>query len=156
MSKNSTAKGEFYPKNPQKYQGKLPIIYRSSWEISVMKFYDEHPYVLAWKSETVRIPYINPFTKKHTVYIPDFLVQFADTSGKVYVELVEVKPLKETPGYQAMSERTGRPLKVNKHTQMAQALNFVKWEVAKLYCKQRGWTFRVVTEQTLYAMNMPK
>lgn len=157
MSKKNTAKDYFTPTNPQKYSGKLPIIYRSSWELSVMMFYDKHPYVLEWKSETVQIPYRNPFTGKQTVYIPDFIVMFYDpATGRKVIEMVEVKPLKETPGYQAFSQRTGKALKQSKYDQAAQALNKVKWMVAQQYCAVRGWKFRVVTEQTLYAMNMPK
>jgi hypothetical protein len=154
--KNNTAKDYFAPKNPEKYKGKLPIIYRSSWELAAMRFYDEHPYVLAWQSETVQIRYMHPIKKTPSVYIPDFIVMYENGKGKIFREMVEIKPLKETPGYQKISEKTGRPLKVNITTQMQQAINQAKWAAATAYCRAHGLTFRVVTEQTLFAMNMPK
>lgn len=156
MSKANTAKDYFYPKNPQKYVGKAPIIYRSSWELAAMQFYDKHPYVLAWQSETVQIRYFNPVKGQPSIYIPDFLVKYTDGTGKIFVEMVEVKPLKEVPGYTKISERTGRTLKVDKSTQMQQQINAAKWMAAQAYCRAHGMTFRVVTEQTLFKMNMPK
>ena len=45
-------KGRFLPKNYQKYRGDYNnIIYRSSWELRVMKYFDEHPHVIWWASE---------------------------------------------------------------------------------------------------------
>ena len=47
------AKDEFIPKNPEKYSGKYPIIYRSSWEMTLMNVFDNHPNVLTWQSESL-------------------------------------------------------------------------------------------------------
>lgn len=162
------AKAQFTPKNPNKYTGKLPIIFRSSWEFSVMKMFDEHPYVLEWKSETLQIPYRNPLTGRWTVYIPDFQVAYADGSGngKVHIEIMEVKPMKEsamldprtglwTP-VQPVSKKTGKPLKVSQQTRLTQIVNAAKWQAAVAYCAKmtsmtgHRWFFRVVTEETLY------
>ena len=89
------AQGRFTLKYPEKYLGNKTPLYRSSWEFAFMKFCDESPAVTKWASESVKIPYKNPLTGKHTVYVPDFLIEYADRNGKPHVELIEVKPRKE-------------------------------------------------------------
>ena len=103
MSKYS--QGEFVPQNPQKLIGAARPIYRSSWELKVMTLLDNHPNVLQWASESIRIPYINPLTGKQSQYIPDFLVLFEDKDGNRRAELIEVKPSKEALAENAMSKR---------------------------------------------------
>lgn len=146
-----TAKDEFIPKNPQKYSGTYPIIYRSSWELTFMMWLDKHPYVLSWQSESLKVPYQNPLTGKWTYYLPDFLIVYADGSGngKQHVEMIEIKPMKEVPGYQKLRE-DGRPYRVSKQTQLIQAINAAKWMAAQQLCRKKGWKWRVVTEETLY------
>lgn len=151
-----TAKGEFTPKNPDKYKGKLPIIYRSSWEFRAMQMFDEHPNILAWSSESLQIPYYNPLAKRWTVYIPDFLVLYVDKDGKQFCELMEIKPLKEVTGYQQINERTGKPKRVSAHDRAAQAVNAAKWSAALEFCAKRQWSFRVVTEETLFSHKRKK
>lgn len=147
------AKGEFTPVNPSKYVGTMPITYRSSWEISMMMWLDKHPYVLAWASESISIPYYNPVKQAWSVYIPDFFLVYADGTGNgaKHCEIVEVKPQKEIPGYvNPINERTGKQAKLSQVTQLAQAVNLAKWHAAEAYCKKRGWRFRIVDERTLY------
>lgn len=134
------AKGEFIPKNPQKYVGKTPITYRSAWELSFMQLLDKHPNIINWASESVQIPYYNPFTKRNTVYIPDFLIVYLDKNSKMHSEIVEIKPLKETLSEMAKSKRD----------KFAVALNTIKWSAAQAYCKKAGITFRVMTEEQLF------
>jgi hypothetical protein len=140
---NKFAKGEFVCKNPQKYMGKFPIIYRSSWEMTLMRVFDDHPNILGWSSESVSIPYQNPLTGRWSMYIPDFLVVYVDKDGKQHCEMIEVKPLKETPGY--------REKRTSQRTKLVQAINQAKWAAAMAYCHKRGWGFRVATEKDLFA-----
>lgn len=115
--------------------------YRSTWEFTFMKFCDEHPAVEKWASEAIKIPYRNPFTGRHTIYVPDFLIVYSDQTGKQNVELIEVKPANQT-----FKEKVGK----GRHNQAAWALNQVKWEAAQAYCKQKGIKFRVVNENDIY------
>lgn len=138
MSKYSN--GEFIPLNPEKYRGKTPIRYRSSWEHTVMQKFDQHPNVLFWGSETLRIPYHNPFTKRNSIYIPDFIVRYIDKTGKQWTELIEVKPSHETNINEASSRRS----------RMSVELNIQKWTAAQAWCKRNGIRFRVLTEQNIY------
>lgn len=135
------AQGKFVLKNPEKYMGNQTPTYRSTWEFSAMKMFDEHPAIEKWASEAVKIPYKNPFTGKYTIYVPDFLVVYHDTKGMQHVELIEVKPANQT-----IKEKVGR----SKSNQAHWMLNQVKWEAAKAYCKPRGITFRVINETDIY------
>jgi hypothetical protein len=135
------AQGKFVLKNPEKYMGNRTPTYRSTWEFSAMKFFDEHTAIEKWASEAVKIPYKNPFTGKYTIYVPDFLIVYTDRKGHQHVELIEVKPANQT-----IRERVGR----SKNNQAQWSLNMVKWEAAKAYCKHRGIAFRVITEHDLY------
>jgi hypothetical protein len=106
-----------------------------------MKFCDEHPSVEKWASESIRIPYKNPLTGRHTIYVPDFFIAYSNRSGKQRVELIEVKPAN-----QAMRDKVGRS-RVN---QASYIVNQAKWEAAYAWCKQKGITFRVITENDIF------
>jgi len=106
-----------------------------------MRFCDEHPSVSKWASEAVKIPYRNPFTGKHTIYVPDFFIAYADKNGKQRVEIIEVKPANQT-----IKEKVGR----SRHNQASYILNQAKWEAANRWCKQQGLHFRVVNETDIF------
>ena len=90
------ARGPFTPKYPDKYIGKKTPTYRSSWEWAFMNFCDNNPSIINWASESIKIPYQNPLTGKHTIYVPDFFIQYVDKNGKSMSELIEIKPKKQT------------------------------------------------------------
>lgn len=135
------AQSQYKIKNPEKYMGNKTPFFRSSWEFAFMRFCDEHPNVLKWASEAIKIPYRNPFTGKYTVYVPDFFISYLDTDGRQHNELIEVKPLNQTSIKEA-----GR----NQLRRAHAALNEAKWAAAKLWCKQNNVTFRVVSENDIF------
>lgn len=145
----SSHKGQFLPKNPDKVFGNKNITYRSSWEFALMRYLDQHPNVVAWCSEGVTIPYRNPLTGRHTVYIPDFIIVYQDDKGNSRAEMIEVKPAKEVPGM--LNEK-----KISKKDRLAQALNAAKWQAAVAFCKKRGITFRVMTELDMFPTGKKK
>ncbi len=132
--------GIFIPIHPEKLLSNKKITYRSSWEFNFMKFLDTHNSVLNWMSEGIEIPYFCPITQTIHNYIPDFVVVYKDRDGKQIVEMIEIKPYKETGAKKSKSERT----------QMIVARNLAKWEQAKSFCEQRGMSFRVLTENELW------
>lgn len=132
--------GTFIAKNPQKMVGSPRPTYRSSWELRVMSFLDEHPSVIQWGSECVRIPYVNPLTGRGTVYVPDFLIKYADSKGNQRVEIVEVKPKKETIWEAAKSKRDKAYV----------ILNTAKWQAALQFCHKNGIRFRVLNEDDIF------
>jgi len=135
------AQGRYTLKYPEKYLGTKTPLYRSSWEFAFMKFCDESPSVSKWASESVKIPYRNPLTGKHTVYVPDFLIQYSDKNGRPHVELIEVKPDNQT-----MKENVGR----DKWRQAQYIQNVAKWEAARAWCKQKKIFFRVINEKDIF------
>ena len=140
------AHGQFQIKNPAKYVGKKIPTFRSSWESTVMSFFDTNPAILQWASEAIHINYRNPFTNKNTIYVPDFFITYLDANGKQHSEIIEVKPLKETSLENAKSTRD----------KAAAILNMTKWAAARAYCETNGLVFRVVTEADLFAQGKPK
>lgn len=136
----SYVQGQYKPVNPDKYVGTYPIVFRSSWEFKVMQMFDCNPNFTSWASESLKIPYQNPFTGKYTVYIPDFVVTYVDANGQQKAEIIEVKPAKETFLEKAKSQKS----------KAAVALNTFKWAAAHEFAKSHGMKFRVMTEDNIF------
>jgi hypothetical protein len=135
------AQGTYTVKNPQKYVGKHSPRYRSGWELTFMTFCDNNANVMYWASEAMAIPYRHPLTGKPTRYIPDFFVVYQNKRGQQIAEVVEIKPKK-----QSIIESKAMSLK----DRAVVAINHAKWQAAMAYCKQQGYTFRVITEDDLF------
>ena len=92
-----------------------------------MRFLDEHPHVLTWNSESIRIPY--EFEDKPRIYIPDFTVTYLRSDRSITTRLIEIKPF-----YQCRTR-----------------INQVKWKSAREYAKHHSIEFQVLTEKDLFA-----
>jgi len=132
--------GTYTVKNPHKYIGKKPPTYRSSWEKAFCVMCDDHPNIIKWASENIRIPYVNPLTGKLTNYVPDFMIQYIDKDGREHVELIEIKPSTETTLENARSTKD----------KAAVAVNTAKWQAASAWCEQQGIKFKVINEQQIF------
>lgn len=142
----ATLKARFIPKNPQKYLGNPnQIICRSSWEVSVCKWLDNHPSVLKWGSEEVKIAYIKPTDGRVHHYYPDFIAVIQDASGNPQKYLLEVKPAKET----MLTEKSSNYDRINI------AINEAKWTAAMNWAKQHGFIFKVLTEYDIFKTTPP-
>lgn len=138
-------KGRFTPRNPKKYKGDPSnVIYRSSWEVRVMKYLDEHPNVIWWGSEELPIPYLNPVDKRIHRYFPDFVAKMRRSDGTVMTYVIEVKPEKQT---QPPKER--RKTKLYLQEAVTYEINRAKWHAATEFCKDHGWKFQILTEKEL-------
>lgn len=135
------AQGKYKVQNANKYIGKNLPKYRSGWELSFMMFCDKHDSVLNWASESIQIPYRNPFTGKPTIYVPDFFVLYQDKNGTKRAEIVEIKPKKQSLIESRVASARDRA---------TIALNHAKWAAAKAYAKKIGVNFRVITEDDLF------
>ena len=142
----TTYKGYFSPKNYKKYEGDpTNIVYRSSWERSVMSWLDDNKSVLSWSSEEVVIPYISPIDNRKHRYFPDFKATIRNKDGIVKTYLIEVKPYKETMEPKKQKRVTKRYI-----TEVTTwGVNSSKWEAARAYCAQKGWEFMIITEKEL-------
>ena len=135
------AQGIYTPKNPEKYVGKHAPKYRSGWEMTFMTFCDSNKNVLYWASEAIKIPYRSPLDGKIHQYIPDFFVVYQNKSGQKVAEMVEIKPKKQS----LIESRTA-----SAKDRAIVAVNHAKWASAMAYCKSQGYTFRVITEDSLF------
>lgn len=140
------AQGAYHPKNPSKYVGAKSPLYRSSWEHRVFIWLDESPSVVSWASEPIKIPYLDPFTGKVRSYTPDLLIKYVSKGGKQHVELIEIKPKRETMLEHAKTKRD----------KIALATNMNKWQQAEAWSKQRGIIFRVITEMDIFGIPKKK
>ncbi len=138
-------RGRFYPKHPLKYKGDPnKIIYRSSWEVRVMKYLDENDGVVWWASEEMNVKYISPVDGRVHRYFPDFVVKVRRKDNSSTIFMLEVKPEAQT--------KLRQPKKVTKqyvNEAATYAVNQAKWKYAEEFCKDHGWVFRVVTEKDL-------
>ena len=138
--------GKFTPKNPQKYIGDhTKIIYRSSWECKIMSWLDNEDSIISWASEELIIPYVSPVDGKYHRYFPDFLVKVKTKDGKTKTMLIEVKPKYQTIPPVQPTRKTRRFIT----EVMTYGVNQAKWKAAEEYCLDRGWYFRVITEDDL-------
>lgn len=103
--------------------------YRSSWELSYLRFLDSHAEVRSFVYEGVKIPYIsNLRTGKVRHYFPDFYIEYNDGSK----QLVEIKPQRRVP----------------------QAAVQKKLKAAEVWCLERGASLVVLTEVELKTMGL--
>ena len=127
-------------RSPAKYIGSGTPTYRSGWEFAFMQFCDNNPAIIQWASESINIPYRNPFTNKQTIYVPDFLIIYIDKNQQRHAEVIEIKPSTETTMESARNMRDRAYV----------ALNHAKWAAATAWCKNNGLKFRIVTENEIF------
>lgn len=138
--------GKYKPKNPQKYLGDpTNIVYRSGWELRLMRYLDSHPNVLEWGSEEVVIPYISPIDGRYHRYFTDFIVKQINRDGNKETIIIEVKPKAQTKPPEKKSRVTKRYINEVK----TWGVNQAKWKAANEFCKDRGWKFQLITEDEL-------
>jgi len=139
-------KGQFKPKNPQKYRGDSKnIIYRSRWEERFMRFCDNNSAVLEWSSEEFFIPYRCRTDNRIHRYFPDFKIRVKDDKGNVVTKVIEIKPRKEC----FAPVKPARMIKRYLTEALTYAKNKSKWEHAEEWCSNRGYEFVIMTEKEL-------
>ncbi len=139
-------KGKYKPKNSSKYLGDpTKIIYRSLWERRFMVFCDSNDSVISWGSEEVVIPYISPVDNKRHRYFVDFIVETRNKKGFREVVLIEVKPKAQCKEPQKKKKTQRRYLR-----EVARwGVNSAKWKAAEEFAENKGWKFKILTEDEL-------
>ena len=139
-------KGKYYPSFPRKYKGDpTNIIYRSLWERKFMVYCDKNQNILEWASEEIAIPYRSTIDNRVHRYFPDFYMKVKETNGKIKNYVIEVKPAKQTkPPVKPKRQTKGYIREAYEY-----AKNQAKWKMAKEFCADRQWVFKVVTEKEL-------
>jgi len=139
-------KGKYYPSYPRKYKGDpTNIIYRSLWERKFMVYCDKNQNILEWASEEIAIPYRSPIDNRVHRYFPDFYMKVKEFNGKIKSYVIEVKPAKQTkPPAKPKRQTKGYIREAYEY-----AKNQAKWKMAREFCADRQWEFKVVTEKEL-------
>ena len=141
-----TYKGKYRPSHPEKYKGNpMNIVYRSLWERKFMVYCDKNQNILEWASEEIAIPYRSPIDNRVHRYFPDFYMKVKETNGKIKNYVIEVKPAKQT----IPPKKPKRQTKGYIREAYEYAKNQAKWKMAKEFCADRQWEFKVVTEKEL-------
>lgn len=144
--KGDYKQGIFEPKNPEKYKGTLPIVFRSSFELKFMRYCDYSPNIQQWGSESIVIQYFDPVANKTRRYFTDFVINVKSASGEFKKMVIEVKPYKQT--IEPISKNRKNKLGLIREQKMY-ATNSAKWAAATSVCKKNGWIFKILTEKDL-------
>jgi len=140
-------KNQFIPKCAEKYKGRYPITWRSTWERSFMQWLDLNPGVVEWSSESVIIYYWDPVRGRKRRYYPDFMAKILNKDDEIVKYIIEVKPKHETKPPINTGKKSTKTLQYQKITY---ATNQAKWKSAEIYCKKMGMYFKVLTELSLF------
>ena len=139
-------KGKYQPSYPKKYKGDhTNIVYRSLWERKFMVYCDKNENILEWGSEEVVVPYRSPIDNRYHRYFPDFYIKVKESTGKITKMIVEIKPYKQCIEPKVQKKKTKGYI----YEVMEYAKNQAKWSAAKEWCLDRGYEFKVLTENEL-------
>ena len=139
-------KGKYSPKFPKKYKGDpTNIVYRSLWERTFMKYCDTNENILEWFSEDIAVPYRSPIDNKIHRYFPDFYIKVKESNGQIKKYIIEIKPKKQTVEPIPQKRKTkGYIYEVYEYVK-----NQAKWKAAEEWCADKGYEFKVLTEDDL-------
>lgn len=156
--------GLYVPDNKDKVfklNEKGGLYYRSSWELTAMKYFDMSDDVILWGCECIEIPYQMTKPDKHGIvsvsnhrYYPDFYYKLKMNDNSIREIVLEVKPEEQTkpPKWKDGSRLTQKQLKsyewgINEYNR-----NMSKWEAALEYCTPRGIEFKFLTEEQVNSL----
>ena len=139
-------KGKYQPSYPKKYRGDhTNIVYRSLWERKFMVYCDKNENILEWGSEEVVVPYRSPIDHRYHRYFPDFYIKVKESNGKIKKMIIEIKPYKQCIEPKVQKRKTKGYI----YEVVEYAKNQAKWNAAREWCLDRGYEFKVLTENEL-------
>ena len=139
-------KGKYKPLRPYKYKGNpTKVIYRSLWERKFMQYCDDNMNILEWASEEMFVWYKSPVDNRAHRYFPDFYIKVRESNGVVKKYIIEVKPKRQTKPPAKPKRQTRGYLR----EAFEYAKNKAKWKAANEWCLDRGYEFKVLTENEL-------
>ena len=110
-----------------------------------MKYCDTNENILEWGSEITVIPYRSPVDNRYHRYFPDFYIKVKESNGKIKKMIIEIKPYKQCIEPKVQKRKTRGYI----YEVMEYAKNQAKWESAKEWCLDRGYEFKILTENEL-------
>lgn len=110
-----------------------------------MDWLDRNPDIISWASEELIVPYLSPVDGRWHRYFPDFIVKVKTKEGKLKTLMLEVKPKRQTKAPEPQQRKTKRYI----NEVVTWGINQAKWKYAEEYCADRGWEFKILTEDHL-------
>ena len=110
-----------------------------------MQYCDSNINILEWGSEEMYVWYKSPIDNRPHRYFPDFYIKLKENTGRIKKYIIEVKPKKQT------SPPVKSKLKTKSYMREAfeYAKNQAKWNAAEDWCADRGYEFKILTENEL-------
>lgn len=132
----------------EKYKtNKNQIIYRSSWELKLCKWFDLTPEVIEWASEPLSIKYFYTVDNKMHTYYPDFYFAYKK-NGKITKYIVECKPSNQLIRPKEPKRKTKNTINNYNYLMECFLKNSCKRTYAKKWCEDNGYVFVYVTEKS--------
>lgn len=138
--------GIYTVKNREKYVGNKNPRYLSSYELNLFQWADRSPAVIKWSAEQIVVPYYNPIKQRKARYIVDMYIKYKNRYGEIKEDLIEIKPDSET----RPPKRGNKRIDIYEEQLATWYINQAKWEAATIYAKERGWNFRIFTENHIF------
>ena len=139
-------KGKYKVRCPYKYKGDpTKVIYRSLWELKFMRYCHSNINILEWGSEEMYVWYRSPIDNRPHRYFPDFYIKVKESTGAIKKYIIEIKPNKQTKPPAKPKRQTRGYLR----EAFEYAKNKAKWKAANEWCLDRGYEFKVLTENEL-------
>ena len=110
-----------------------------------MVYCDKNTKILEWGSEEIALPYISPHDSRIHRYFPDFYIKVRESTGIIKQMIIEVKPKRQCMEPKKPKRKTrGYIYEVREYVK-----NQAKWKAAEEYCIDRGFEFKILTEDEL-------
>ena len=110
-----------------------------------MVYCDKNEKILEWGSEEIIIPYRSPKDGRVHRYFPDFYMKVRQRDGTNKKFVIEVKPKAQCVRPSKKGKHYGKYLREARRY----AINESKWDAAREFCLDRGYKFRILTEDHL-------
>jgi hypothetical protein len=111
-----------------------------------MKYLDENPNVISWQSEEIAISYISPVDGRKHRYFPDFIIEIVNQKNEIKKLIIEIKPHMQTMEPKTQKRKTKKYIR----EVATWAVNQAKWAAAHKFCHERGYEFKILTENELF------
>lgn len=150
-AKSGYKQGYYKPINESKYVGKMPIIYRSSWEKKFSIYCDANPFVMKWGSEMFAIKYFSILDEKYHTYYPDFfLIVNKDNVIKKYI--VEIKPKSQITKPILPTINSDKARKSYQYAARTYIINLCKAEALRKFAKEKNFEVIWLTEKSNFVI----
>lgn len=145
--KSGYKQGYYTLRNPHKYIGPMPIIYRSSWERKFCHWCDHNDDVISWISEPFSIKYYNILDKKYHTYFLDFYVKM-NKGGIIEEYVVEIKPKAQLQKPVEPKRKTQKAMENFKYGYETYVRNLCKLDALNKIADQRNYKVMLLTEDS--------